>query len=298
MHNLDLSQKIKLIQISGDDSEIFLNSQLTQDIKTLNTERACLFAYCSPKGRMLANGVIYKKNQNYYMLVEASIIGVFVKKISMYILRSKVKINIVDNSAYSLSYKKIENLPSEHAFLSSIEKENTYYISWFENKHIVINYHDNINIENNNLDNLYLDLDEFTHDSIQHGLFFINSQNTETYVPQMLNFEKLGGVSFKKGCYPGQEIVARSQYLGKIKKTSIYASLELEGSNIDISNLPIEINSDNKQNNLEQPQIIELVTFQNKLHLLLCIRAEYLLLDNLTLTILAKNLEYKLYFKD
>ena len=309
MYNLDFSQKLKLIQISGEDSAVFLNSQLTQDIKTLDSKQARLFAYCSPKGRMTANGIIYKQQEKYYMLVDAGIEEGFTKKLSMYILRSKVKINILNSSRISYINNISKDKDSDNKeFLDTIQNFNntnnlkTCYINWKENKYIYIYINDNSNVEESQLnEENILSLDEFIYDSIQMGMFFINANNTEEYVPQMLNFEKLGGVSFKKGCYPGQEIVARSQYLGKIKKTSIYAFTDtsIENSIDLLINLKIQIYINNElQSNLDEPKIIDFIYYENKLHFILCIRAEYINIEGFKLKLNSYNLKHRLYFKD
>ncbi|MFM2344893.1 MAG: hypothetical protein RLZZ210_1505 [Pseudomonadota bacterium] len=302
MSSLNISQKLQLIQISGEDSANFLNSQLTQDINNLNSEQARLFAYCSPKGRMLANGIIYKHIDTYYMLVDASIVSTFSKRLSMYILRSKVKITVVEASSYFISYVKLQN--NINNFLNTVDKtseNNTYYINWYQDKYIAIT-NNIINVED--IISTSIGLNEFVYDSILQGIFFINSTNVEEYVPQMLNFEKLGGVNFKKGCYPGQEIVARSQYLGKIKKTSIYAVVGCD-DNIKYENINIDIITDDKSQNIDNVQIVDSIYFNNKLHFILCIRSEYLSLQGFALlfnanndTNYAKHMDYKLYFEN
>jgi len=255
---------LAIIHVSGLDSKQFLHSQLTQSIIDIDNTKAKLFGYCNNKGRLIANGVLFNKNEDIYILIDNTIADSFIKKLSMFILRSKVKIQLTSKQSF---YTKTLHLSN---FLDIQTNENNFCIIWNKGALLITDDIQPIELQE------YVSVDEYKKDNIEHGLFFINSNNTQEYIPQMLNFEVLGGVNFKKGCYPGQEIVARSQYLGKIKKTSIFCEANIDEINIDnINNYKI---TNTQDNNIQEciADIIEYSILDNKIYLLLCIRTEYI----------------------
>src|SRR6266581_3132257 len=164
---------VGLIRASGEDAAGFLHNLLTNDVKGITADGARLAGLCNAKGRLMATLLIWRSGDDYLLLLSADLLATVLKKLSMYILRSKVK--LADASAERLLFGIAG--PDAAAAIAA----------WH-----------------------WLD--------IRAGLPRVVAATTEAFIPQMLNFEAVGGVSFTKGCYPGQEVVARTQYLGKIKR--------------------------------------------------------------------------------
>ncbi len=210
-----------VIRVDGIDAAQFLQSQLTQDFSMLGLSEARLAAFCSAKGRMLASFYALKRNHTEILLVcSQDILATTIKSLSRFILRSKVK--LVDASSdYAL-------FGLAGAAIDSVAV--TYGTAWSR-----------IDIANASLVFLYpadgvsralwlapigevgpagaaLSPQDWAWGEVRSGIAMISAPIVDAFVPQMLNYESVGGVNFKKGCYPGQEVVARSQYRGTLKR--------------------------------------------------------------------------------
>ncbi|WP_434629299.1 YgfZ/GcvT domain-containing protein [Chromobacterium sp. CV08] len=215
-----------LIRVDGDDAETFLQGQLSSDIRDVKDGRAQYSTYSTAKGRMLASFLIWRQQGAYYLMVSADVAQAIAKRLAMFVLRSKVKVSLVEGSALlGLSGPFAETILQGHfpgvaswdplqqqtsGDASLVKLRNGVYLlagtgalpcdiaaapDWQAATPEVWALHD-----------------------IEAGVAWVTSATQEQFVPQMANMELIGAVSFKKGCYPGQEIVARSQYLGKMKR--------------------------------------------------------------------------------
>jgi folate-binding protein YgfZ len=198
-----------LIHINGPDSESFLQNLLTNNILHLSLGSEHLSGFCSPKGRLLASfWVSHFSKEHYDLWISKDISSELIKKLMMYKLRSKLDITPLDSSMGiygELSITPFTSTLNKSCNLPVVQfKENTYY------RRLIVQ--NNINTELNQESNLWSILE------VQSGIPRITANTKDLFVPQMINFESIGGIDFKKGCYPGQEIVARSQYLGNIKR--------------------------------------------------------------------------------
>ena len=216
----DLSH-LGVIQVIGEDAVKFLQGQLTQDVALMSLQEARLAAFCNAKGRMQAGFVLFKRSQDEILMVcSRDILAQTLKRLSMFVLRAKVKLSdaTANFSLFGLTGSAIKN----------IAKDDHKYWS----KH---------DFDSINLVFLYpgagkarclwcaptgtpapqgpaLDASVWAWLEVQSGIAMITLPIFEAFVPQMLNYESVGGVSFKKGCYPGQEVVARSQFRGTLKR--------------------------------------------------------------------------------
>ncbi len=215
-----------LIKVSGEDAESFLQNQLTNDIRNITETTHQVSAWCNPKGRIIANFQIFMRDGSYYLSLSANLIETVIKKLRMYVMMSKVTVEDASNSMIHFGFvgdlqKSFGDAPSEpyqtlqhnnFSILRLADKELRYEIftdSIDDVKQLWKQCSSNAAFVNNNGWN-YL--------NITAGLPNINDASSEAWVPQMVNFIAIGGVDFKKGCYPGQEIVARLNYLGKSKR--------------------------------------------------------------------------------
>jgi folate-binding protein YgfZ len=198
-----------LIHINGPDSESFLQNLFTNNILNLPLGSEHLSGFCSPKGRLLASfWVSHSSKENYDLWISKDIAPEFVKKLLMYKLRSKVEIILLDPPLQI--YGEVSNVPfkttsNKMCNLPAVLHEEIRY-----NRRVIAE--ESNDIEQTQESNVWSILE------VASGIPRITANTKDLFVPQMINFESIGGVDFKKGCYPGQEIVARSQYLGHIKR--------------------------------------------------------------------------------
>jgi len=205
-----------LIHVNGADSKHFLQNLLTNNILNLSLGSEHLSGFCTPKGRLLASfWISHPSNENYDLWISKDISSALVKKLMMYKLRSKVDITLLDSSMSiygELSNSPFESTQHKLCNLPTVQYEGNNY---FRRLIAQVN---NVILEPNGT-NFWSILE------VQSGIPRITANTQDLFVPQMINFESIGGVDFKKGCYPGQEIVARSQYLGQIKRRLKIASI-------------------------------------------------------------------------
>ena len=230
---------LSLIEVTGENAAEFLHNQLSNDVQHLDTAETRLAAYCSPKGRMLASLLFWKTNTSIFLQISSTLQATMQKRLQMFVMRAKVKLNNVSDEYVSIG------LGGEDA--------GAALTSWFPQLPAIANAKiDNDNgsvirsadafgypryqwiIQRNVLEQIWGELEtKLTHvgnnvwrqAEILAGIPHITDKTQEQFVPQMVNFELIGGVNFKKGCYPGQEIVARSQYLGKLKRRMFIAEI-------------------------------------------------------------------------
>ncbi len=221
----DLSHNA-LLSVSGDDAAAFLHAQLTNDVEALAPGAAQWNGWCSAKGRLLATFLLARTTDGFLLMLPAEIAAPIAKRLAMFVLRSKVKIadvselyariGIAGPGAAPLVEKHWGALPPS---MAAVEKDGAIAIGLGGNRFVAL-----VPRAGGSMQDLVVraragtEADEWERRSIRSGVPTIVAATQEAFVPQMANFELVGGVSFKKGCYPGQEIVARTQYRGILKK--------------------------------------------------------------------------------
>lgn len=230
---------LSLIEVTGENAAEFLHNQLSNDVQHLGSNETRFAAYCSPKGRMLASLLFWKIESTIILQVSSTLQETIQKRLQMFVMRAKVKLRNVSDELISIG-------------LGGAKAETTLQ-QWFPQLPDIVNAKiDNDSgsliraadafgqtryqwiIKREVLEVIWPELEsKLTHVSnnvwrraeILAGIAHITKKTEEKFVPQMVNFELIGGVNFKKGCYPGQEIVARSQYLGKLKRRMFIAEI-------------------------------------------------------------------------
>lgn len=195
-----------LIGLSGPQSQEFAQSQLTSDVVQLSNNDAQVrknpgqpTAYCEPKGRVIANGYLFRPaSQIYFLAVHASLSEVLMQRLKMYRLRSKVEIELITDHQL-VGYSPADIIASGCAITPGSETLQL-----------------DIAQSNDLGDSLSHTL--WPEAAVRAGVVLIEAATSEQFTPQMINLDEIGAVSFSKGCYPGQEIVARTHYLGKVKR--------------------------------------------------------------------------------
>jgi tRNA-modifying protein YgfZ len=222
----DLSHNA-LIQVTGDDATAFLHAQFTNDVQNLPEGAAQWNGWCSAKGRLIATFLLLKRRDGYLMMLPAEIAPPIAKRLAMYVLRSKVKIEDASARFARIGFagKKAGVIAARHWDhapdpMRSVEGEAGTCVALDAERFVVFapaetasHTFDGIA---ENATPAGADAWEWT--TIHAGIPVIVAATQESFVPQMANFDLVGGVSFKKGCYPGQEIVARTQYRGILKR--------------------------------------------------------------------------------
>ena len=229
-----------LIGVAGDDAASFLHSQLTNDVEHLDTSAARLAGYCSPKGRLLASFLMWRNPESIFLQLPRPLQAAVQKRLQMFVMRAKAKlsdqgantaiIGLVGPAAHNAlaewypvlpagPYAKIDN--ANGALIRLADAAGSARYQWITTPEIAIAAWPKLNQHLTPTGPQAWRLSD-----IRAGVPQITAPTQEQFVPQMVNFELIGGVNFKKGCYPGQEIVARSQYLGKLKRRTILATVD------------------------------------------------------------------------
>lgn len=211
-----------LIRASGEEAAQFLHNLLTNDIQHLAEGTARQAALCTAKGRMIASFLIWREGNDYLLMLSADILPAILKKLSMYVLRSKVK--LTDASAERTLIGTVgANLGPAQAMVTAPVAGGTA-IRLDADRVVLAVPADTTPAALPPAGSL----DDWHLAEIKHGIPRITAGTQELFTPQMVNYElpAVGGVSFQKGCYPGQEIVARTQYLGKVKRRMVRVALD------------------------------------------------------------------------
>ena len=181
---------LSVARIHGADAGAFLQSQLSADVLALEQGRNGFACYCSPKGQVLGLLLVARHGDDFLLAARTELLPGITRRLGMYVLRSKVTIDVETPLLVTGS-------PGPEYGFSDTAAEMTDAEAWRAGE-------------------------------LRTGIAWLESGTAEKFIPQMLGLDGIGAVSFSKGCYPGQEIVARARYLGKVKRKPVI--LELEGS--------------------------------------------------------------------
>lgn len=225
----DLSH-LGLISASGEDAKTFLQSQLSSDIQQVHAHRAQLSSYNSPKGRAYTTFHIFQRQGVYYLSCSSDVLEAVLKRLRIYVLRSKVALEDARESLVRFGYADPDGEKRLKALLGAVP-EQVWDVLPIGNLTIVRHPASFPRFE------IFGELDEarqlwdklqvnaaavsgnsWDYFDIAAGIPRITAASMEAWVPQMMNLQFIGGISFTKGCFPGQEIVARLKYLGKNKR--------------------------------------------------------------------------------
>ena len=194
-----------LLAVTGADARAFLHAQLTNDIQNLPAERAALAGWCTAQGRLLATMLVIPSPQGFLLQLARDLAPVVAKRLSMFILRSKVKITDESDNVMQLGVWTADRKGPDVSWDGS-----NVWVRVDEQRYLLIGA--GVSGPCTKTD------DDWTLEEIRAGRPLITTATQDKFVPQMVNLEALGGVNFQKGCYPGQEIVARAQYRGAVKR--------------------------------------------------------------------------------
>ncbi len=229
-----------LICAAGADAATFLHSQLTNDIKNLTANQVCLAGYCTPKGRLLATMLVWTNHDTVMLQLPLELQEALQKRLQMFVMRAKVKLENVSATQVVMGlfgadtmnrllpwfpqlpaapYELVSNQSGTLMRLADADGVARY--QWIADKESAEQVWPVLAAQIPVLAEQWWSLSE-----IHAGIAHICIATQEKFVPQMINYELIGAVNFKKGCYPGQEIVARTHYLGKQKRRTVLAHVD------------------------------------------------------------------------
>lgn len=214
-----------VIRVTGDDAVTFLQGQLTQDVALMGAHEARLAAFCNAKGRMQASFVVFKRGEDLLLVCSRDILPATLKRLSMFVLRAKAKLSdaSAEFSLYGLAGNAIELIAGSQRPVwakADIDAANVVFLHPGAGQPRALWC---APAASPAPEGPRIPLAEWQWLGVQSGIAMITQPIFEAFVPQMLNYESVGGVNFKKGCYPGQEIVARSQFRGTLKRRAYVA---------------------------------------------------------------------------
>jgi tRNA-modifying protein YgfZ len=228
-----------IIAFSGEETEPFLQGQLSSDVRALGDNTAQYSSYSTPKGRMLASFLLFRQGNDYYLQIAAELQEAIQKRLAMFVMRSKTKARDASSElcllgvAGPLAAEKLSAILGAlpEGDFATLHKEHCTVIALPGQRY-------QLAIASDAALALWQQLAAagivaaaeslWRLSDIRAGAPWITAATQEAFVAQMANMDLIGGVSFTKGCYPGQEIVARTQYLGKLKRRMYRASIATE----------------------------------------------------------------------
>jgi len=191
-----------LLAVTGAEARDFLHAQLTNDVAHLAADRAAFAGWCTAKGRLLATMLVIPSKDGFLLQLARDLAPAVAKRLSMFILRSKVR--VADES----------DAWSQYGVWGSVPR-----VAWDgDTVSVPVDDRRHLKIGKVLTQDCSRTEQAWTLEEIRAGRPLISAATQDQFVPQMVNLETLGGIDFQKGCYPGQEIVARAQYRGAVKR--------------------------------------------------------------------------------
>lgn len=234
------ASELGLILVNGDDAESFLQNQLSNDISHIDETRFQLSSYSTAKGRMLAIFQVVRISNGFILITALSMVETLLQRLQMFVIQAKVSLADASGHFTRFALQTGNAAIINHPLLPQQEG------AVLQNDSLISLHLGNLNDQNRYL-LLCLSLDEakslwrefsqhlqvgnfesWRLSKIKSGIPTIYPQTSGEFVLQMANLDLLDGVSFKKGCYPGQEIIARMHYLGKLKRRLFLTSFKTD----------------------------------------------------------------------
>jgi len=208
-------EHLGLLSVSGQDAKKFLQGQLTCNMDEITPSVAHLAAHCNPQGRIISLFRIFIHNDQYYLQMPKDLIPIAYNNLKKYAVFFKVNLTDESKNLMILGGEGTppDNLPNDFIILKLADMNNYEIIGKPEQIKKIFTHYQN-------------DINGWHAQEIAAGIPTIYAVTSEKFLPHELNLQKLNGISFNKGCYTGQEIIARMQYRGKLKNHMYRARLK------------------------------------------------------------------------
>jgi folate-binding protein YgfZ len=225
----DLSH-LGLIAVQGEDAAEFLQGQQTNDIRDVSEGRSQLSGLCSPKGRLLATYRVMLRDDVYYLQLPRTMVETVIRRLRLFVLRSKVTLTDASDrfatvgftgpGVTQLATETLGTLPKGVDECRRVQDLTVVRVPGDPPRFLAIGPSGSVRALWQTLGEAAqpVGLAAWELTDLRAGVPTIQSQTSDAFVPQMVNYQAIGGVSFSKGCYTGQEVVSRTQYLGKLKR--------------------------------------------------------------------------------
>ena len=228
--------QLGIIQVTGDEAQSFLQNLLTNDVNALDVNQSQLSGFCNAKGRLFSIFLLVRCDDSYQIVLPIDMCSLLLQRLSMYILRSKVTITDIStttaciglvqdnsNNTLELPADDYQGMNYKSSLLIKIPSETT-------SRYLTISSLENIDELSQSLNKQWQLSSESKWNllNIEAGLASIYPSSKEMFTPQQVNLDIVNGVSFNKGCYPGQEIVARLHYLGTPSRRLFLAEVQTD----------------------------------------------------------------------
>lgn len=224
-----------LLKVSGSEAFSFLQGQLTSDLNKVTDSSAQLSAYCDPKGNVLVVFLVFKRDGDFYLSFDGSLKETIQKRLTMFVMRADVKITDVSHDMIHIGFagefgdldiqRRLDTKIKEVYETGSVQEDGMQDVFVVkvpgpyhkydlfgpadQIKQAWLKLRDNSDVTNTQDWNLL---------NIAAGVPEITAANTGQFIGQFINLDKLDAINFQKGCFPGQEIIARVHYRGKVTK--------------------------------------------------------------------------------
>jgi folate-binding protein YgfZ len=188
---------LSVARFSGAETAAFLQSQLSADIDVLTTGAAGFACYCTPKGQVIGLLLVCKREEDFLVAGASALLPHILDRLKMFVLRTQVEFTLESGLTVLGLNPATDSFPGETFQPANLDLHYGFSTDAFE---------------------AATSCESFRAVEISQRVAWLGSETTEKFIPQMLGYDQIGAVSFSKGCYPGQEIVARTRYLGKVKR--------------------------------------------------------------------------------
>ncbi|MEQ1531564.1 MAG: folate-binding protein [Methylococcales bacterium] len=214
--------QLAVLTVHGKDAAIFLQGQITCNIHDISESQSSIAAMCNAKGRVISTFILVKSGDAFLLLLPTELLEIVRKRLQMYVLRSDVVLLDSSDALCVIGVSDAGSRQHEQAFAASQQNAVVINLTAQSDRFLMISppqqavsiWTDYVNtrgfVPTSSARWRYLD--------ILSGLPWLTQLTSEEFIPQMLNLDKLGGISFNKGCYTGQEVVARTHFLGQVKR--------------------------------------------------------------------------------
>ena len=195
---------LSAIHFGDIDAGTFLHNQLSADVLSLAVGESTFACYCEPKGRVLALLLVYHDTGGYYVIVSAALAKSITERFKIYVMRSDVSIEVPAEIVIAgITGDDDLQLPASSLAALPVPECSDLLLITTD----VSAAQSDISLQN-----------AWKFSELQRGISWLDAASSGQFLPQMLGLDRLGAVNYRKGCYPGQEIVVRTHYLGKVKR--------------------------------------------------------------------------------